>query len=135
MLYLIILGICWFGGWSCCDEVVRETSLAGIPINSVGDEVDGFLGNDVGAGHGDSLNILGEANMSGSMICRCIFLACCYAGNPRTTGVMLIVSQSGVVSVYFLLLCAWVIGVLFEFGDVASMTGSTMLGLSLLDLS
>ena len=47
---------------------------------------------------------------------------------------MMIVSQSGVVSVYFLLLCAWVIGILFEFGDVASMTGSTMLGLSLLDL-
>ena len=47
---------------------------------------------------------------------------------------MLIVSQSGVVSVSFLLLCVWVIGILFEFGDVASMTGSIMLGLSLLDL-
>ena len=72
--------------------------------------------------------------MSGSMICGCVFLAClCYV-NPRPTGAMLIVSQSGVVSVSFSLLCEWVIGILFEFGDVASMTGSTMLGLSLLDL-
>ena len=64
----------------------------------------------------------------------CLFLACRCAGNPRPTGVMLIVSQSGAVSVCFSLMCACVIGVLFEFGDVASMTGSKMLGLSLLDL-
>ena len=80
------------------------------------------------------LNVLGEARMSGSMMCGCVFLACRCAGNPRPTGVMLIVSQSGIVSVSFLLLCAWVIGILFEFGDVASMTGSTILGLSILDL-
>ena len=80
------------------------------------------------------LKFVGEARMLGSMMFGCLFLACRCAGNPRPTGVMLIVSQSGVVSVSFLLLCAWVIGILFEFGDVASMTGSTMLGLSLLDL-
>ena len=72
--------------------------------------------------------------MSGSMMCGCVFLACSCAGNPRPTGVMLILSQSGVVSVSFLLLCEWVIGILIEFGDVASMTGSTMLRLSLLYL-
>ena len=80
------------------------------------------------------LKHLGEARMSGSMMCKCVFLACCCAGNHRPTGVMLIVSQSGIVSVSFLLLCAWVIGIIFVFGDVASMTGSTMLGLSILDL-
>ena len=80
------------------------------------------------------LKVLGEARMSVSMMCRCVFLACICAGNPRPTGVILIVSQSGVVSVFFLLLCEWVIGILFELGDMASMTGSTMLGLSLLDL-
>ena len=72
--------------------------------------------------------------MSGLMMCGCVFLACRCAGNHRPTGVMWIVSRSGVVSVSFSLLCEWVIGILFEFGDVASMTGSTMLGLSLLDL-
>ena len=77
---------------------------------------------------------LGEAKMSGSMMCGCVFLSCRCASNPRPTCVMLILSQSGAVSVFFLLLCVWVIGILFEFGDVASMTGSTMLGLSLLDL-
>ena len=59
MLYLNIVGVVWFGSWACCDEVVREPSLAGIPIYSVGDEVDGFLGNDMGAGHRDSLKIVG----------------------------------------------------------------------------
>ena len=80
------------------------------------------------------LIFLGEARMSGSMMCGCVFLYCRCAGNPMPTGVMLIVSQSGVVSVPFSLLCEWIVGVLFEFGDVASMTGSTMLGFSLLDL-
>ena len=47
---------------------------------------------------------------------------------------MLIVSQSEAISVSFSLLFECVIWVLFEFGDVVSMTGSTMLGLSLLDL-
>ena len=61
MLYLNIVGVCWFGGWACCDEVVREPALAGIPIYSVGDEVDGFLGNDMGAGHGDSLKTFGRS--------------------------------------------------------------------------
>ena len=72
--------------------------------------------------------------MSVSMMCGCVFLACGFSSNLRPTGVMLIVSQSGVVSVPFLLLCEWIIGILFEFGDVASMTGSTVLGLSILDL-
>ena len=43
------------GGWACGDEVVREPAIAGIPLEIVGDKVDGFLVNDVGAGHGDSL--------------------------------------------------------------------------------
>ena len=73
--------------------------------------------------------------MSSSMMCRCVFLACGCAGNHMPTGVMLILSQYGVVSASFSLLCEWVIGILSEFGDVVSMTGSTMLGLSLLDLS
>ena len=55
MLYHNIVGVCWFGGWACCDEVVRETALAGISIYSVGDKVDGFLGNNMIVGHGDSL--------------------------------------------------------------------------------
>ena len=66
MLYLNIIGVCWFGGWACCDEVIRETALAGIPIYSVGDEVDGFLRNDVGAGHGDSLGIFGRSKYYGA---------------------------------------------------------------------
>ena len=80
------------------------------------------------------LKLVGEARMSVSMIFGCLFLACLCAGNPRPTGVMLIVSQSSAVSVSFSLLCECVIEILFEFGDAASMTGSTMLGLSLLDL-
>ena len=80
------------------------------------------------------LKFVGEAMMSGSMMCGCVVLARRCAGNPSTTGVMMIVYQSGVVSVSFLLLCVWVIGILFEFGYVVSMTGSKMLGLSLLDL-
>ena len=39
--------------------------IAGIPIYIVGDEVDGFLGNDVGAGHGDSLAIGGRNEDAG----------------------------------------------------------------------
>ena len=72
--------------------------------------------------------------MSGSMMFGCLFLDCCCSSNPRPKGVMLIVSQSGTVSVSFSLLCVFVIGILFEFGGMVSMTGSTLLGLSLLDL-
>ena len=61
MLYLNIVGVCGFGGWACFDEVIREPLLSGIPVYSVGDEVDGFLGNDMGAGHGDSLKKLGRS--------------------------------------------------------------------------
>ena len=64
----------------------------------------------------------------------CLFLACCCAGNIRPTGVVMIVSQSGEASVFSSLLCECDIEILCEFGDVASMTGSTVLGLSLLDL-
>ena len=60
-LLVKIVGICWFVGWDCCDEVVRETSIAGINIYSVGDEVDGFLGTDMGAAHGDFLKIGGRS--------------------------------------------------------------------------
>ena len=60
MLYLNIVGVCWFGGWDCCDEVVREPALVGTPIYTVCDEVDGFLGNYTGAGHGDSLKNIWE---------------------------------------------------------------------------
>ena len=58
----------------------------------------------------------------------CLLLAFRCAGNPRTTGVMLIVSQSGAVSVSFSMLCEYVIGILLEFGDVVSMTCSTKMG-------
>ena len=80
------------------------------------------------------LKLVGEARTLGSMIFGCLFLACRCDGKPRPTGVMLIVSQSGAASVSSSLLCDCAIGILCEFGDVASMTGSTMLGLSLLDL-
>ena len=65
MLYLNIVDVCWFGGWACCDEVVREPALAGIPIYSVGDDVDGLLGNYMGAVHGDSLKIGGRSKDAG----------------------------------------------------------------------
>ena len=55
MLHLNIVGIGWFGGWAYSDEVVREPAILGIPIYIVGYKVDGFLINDVGSGHGDSL--------------------------------------------------------------------------------
>ena len=61
MLYLNIVCVCWFGGWACCDEVVREPAISGISIYSVGEEVDGFLGNDIGAGHGESLKNFGRS--------------------------------------------------------------------------
>ena len=53
MLQLNIVGGGWFCGWDGGDEVVREPAIAGIPIDIAGDEVDVFLGNDAGAGHGD----------------------------------------------------------------------------------
>ena len=72
--------------------------------------------------------------MLGSMMFGCIFSACRCAGKPRPTGVMLIASQSGSANVSSSMLWECALGTLFELGDVASMTGSTMLGLSLLDL-
>ena len=80
------------------------------------------------------LKFVGEARLLGSIMFGCLFLACICAGKPRPTGVILVVSQSGAVSVSSSLLCECAIGVLFEFGDVASMTGSIMWGFSLLDL-
>ena len=80
------------------------------------------------------LKLVGEARMLGSMMFGCPCLSYLCYGKPRPTGVMLIVSQSGAASVSSSLLCEFAIGILCEFGDVASMTGSTMLGLSLLDL-
>ena len=65
MLKLNIVGVGWFFGWAGGDEVAGETVIAGIPIDIVGDEVDGFLGNYVGAGHGDSLGIGGRIEDAG----------------------------------------------------------------------
>ena len=65
VLYLNIVGSCWFGSWDCSDEVVREPAISGTPIYIVGDEVDGFLGNDMRAGHWDSLKIGGIIKAAG----------------------------------------------------------------------
>ena len=78
--------------------------------------------------------LVGEARMLGSMMFGCMFLDCCCAGKPRPTGVMLIESLSGAESVSSSMLWECALGILFELGEVASMTGSTMLELSLLDL-
>ena len=59
MLQLNIVGIGWFCGWAGGDEVVGEPAISGIPIDIDGEEVDGLLGNYVGAVHGDSLVIGG----------------------------------------------------------------------------
>ena len=80
------------------------------------------------------LKLVGEARILGSMMFGCLFLACCCAGKPSPTCVMLIVSQSGAAIVSFSVLFECAIGIIFELGDVASMMGSTMLGLSLVDL-
>ena len=65
MIHLKIVDIGWFCGWAGGDEVVREPAISGIPIDIAGDEVDGFLGNDVVAGHGDSLGIGGRSKDAG----------------------------------------------------------------------
>ena len=65
MLQLNIIGVGWFCGWAGGDEVVGEPAIAGIPIDISDDEVDGFLGNDVGAGHGDSFGIGGRIEDAG----------------------------------------------------------------------
>ena len=56
------------------------------------------------------------------------------ADRPRPTGVMLGASLSGADSVSSSMMWECDLGILFELGDVDSMTGSKMLGLSLLDL-
>ena len=80
------------------------------------------------------LELVGEARMLGSIMFGCMFSAYFCAGKPSPTGVIMIASQSGAASVSSSILGECVLGILFELGDVASMTGSTMLGLSLLDL-
>ena len=60
MLQLNIVGVGWFCIWAGGDEVVGEPAISGIPIDIAGEEVDGLLGNYVGAGHGDSLGIGGR---------------------------------------------------------------------------
>ena len=45
------------------------------------------------------LELVGEARMLGSMMFKCMFLACICAGKPRPKGFMLITSQSGADSV------------------------------------
>ena len=56
------------------------------------------------------------------------------AGRPRPTGVMMGASLSGSDNVSSSMMWECALGTRFEFGDVASMTGSTMLGLSCLNL-
>ena len=80
------------------------------------------------------LELAEEAMMLGSMMFGCMFLDCRCAGRPRPKGVMLGASLSGEDSVSSSMLWDCVLGVLFKLGDVASMTGSKMLGLSRLDL-
>ena len=65
LLQLNIIGVGWFCGWAGGDEVFGETAIADIPIDVAGDEVDGFLGNDVGKGHEDSLGIGGRSKDDG----------------------------------------------------------------------
>ena len=65
VLQLNIIGVGWFCGWAGGDEVVGEPAIDGIPIDIAGDNVDGFLGNDVGAGHWDSLGIGGRSKDAG----------------------------------------------------------------------
>ena len=65
MIQLNIVGVGWFCSWSGGDEVIGETEIAGIPIDIAGDKVDGFLGNDLGEGHGDSLGIGGRSEGAG----------------------------------------------------------------------
>ena len=72
--------------------------------------------------------------MLGSMMFGGMLLDWHCAGRPRPTCVMLGASLSGADSVSSSILWDCALGILFELGDVASMTGSTMLGLSRLDL-
>ena len=44
---------------------MAQPAVAGIPIYIVGDEIHGFLGNDMGGGHGNSLKIGGRSKDSG----------------------------------------------------------------------
>ena len=80
------------------------------------------------------LELGGEARMLGLMMYGCMFLAYRSAGRPRPTGLMLGSSVSGDDSVSSSMLWECDLGIIFKLGDVASITGSTMLGLSLLDL-
>ena len=123
------MDVCWFDGWACGDEVVGEPAISGIPIYIVGDEVDGFLRNDVmwEQAMGILLELVGEARMLGSMMFGCMFLDCCCAGKPRPTGVMLIASLSGAVSVSSSFMWECDLGSLFNLGGVVFITGSTML--------
>ena len=53
MFQINIVGVGWFCGGAGGDEFAGEPEIAGITVDGTGDEVDCFLGNDVGAGHGD----------------------------------------------------------------------------------
>ena len=79
------------------------------------------------------LEFVGEARMLGLMMYGCMFLAYRSAGRPRPTGLMLGSSVSGDDSVSSSMLWECDLGIIFELEDVASMTGSTVLGLSHLD--
>ena len=72
--------------------------------------------------------------MLGAMMFGCMFLACRCAGRPRPTGVMLGAYLYVADSVSSSMLWECALGILFELGDVAIMTGSTILGFSCLDL-
>ena len=80
------------------------------------------------------LELGGEANMLSSIMFGYMFLDWRCAGRPRPTGVILGASLSGADSVSSSMMWEWDLGIRFELGDVASMTGSMLLGLSRLDL-
>ena len=72
--------------------------------------------------------------MLSSMMFGYMFLDWRCAGRPRPTSVMMGASLSGSDNVSYSMIWEYALGIRFELGDVASMTGSMMLGLSCLDL-
>ena len=72
--------------------------------------------------------------MLGSMMLGCMRLNWHCDGRPRPIGVMMGASLSRADSVYSSMMWECALGIRFELGYVASMTGSTMLGLSHLDM-
>ena len=71
--------------------------------------------------------------MMGSTMLGCLFFRCCCLGRPRPTGAMLGIFSAGSVSSSSAMMWEWAMGIWLEFGDVARMMGSTMVGLSRVD--